>query len=107
MFFLAQVAPPISRVRKINKTMFWTQCDTWWSICELNYFFSSSPSSDTSGCSASDASIDENDIPGQTFDILHGISTEIFVKEYTNHEVVTVFAFTCMVYMQMNTKQDF
>ena len=47
--------------------------------------------SDTSGCSA-DASIDENDIPGQTFDILRGISTEIFVKEYTNHEVVTVFA---------------
>ena len=35
---------------------------------------------------------DENDIPGQTFDILRGISTEIFVKEYTNHEVVTVFA---------------
>ena len=47
--------------------------------------------SDTSGCGSS-ADIDENDIPGQTFDILKSISTEIFVKEYTNHEVVTVFA---------------
>ena len=32
------------------------------------------------------------DVPGQIFDILKSISTEIFVKEYTNHEVVTVFA---------------
>ena len=32
------------------------------------------------------------DIPGQIFDILKMVSTEIFVKEYTNHEVVTVFA---------------
>ncbi len=30
-------------------------------------------------------------IPGQIFDILKSISTDIFVKEYTNHEVVTVF----------------
>ena len=34
----------------------------------------------------------EEDIPGQIFEILKSISTEIFVKEYTNHEVVTVFA---------------
>ena len=45
--------------------------------------------SDTSCCSGD---TDENDIPGQTFDVLKTISTEIFVKEYTNHEVVTVFA---------------
>jgi len=45
--------------------------------------------SDTSCCSGD---TDENDIPGQTFDALKTISTEIFVKEYTNHEVVTVFA---------------
>ena len=32
------------------------------------------------------------DIPGQIFEIFKSISTEIFVKEYTNHEVVTVFA---------------
>lgn len=32
------------------------------------------------------------DVPGQIFDVLKTISTEIFVKEYTNHEVVTVFA---------------
>lgn len=32
------------------------------------------------------------DVPGQIFDIFKTISTEIFVKEYTNHEVVTVFA---------------
>ena len=34
----------------------------------------------------------EEDIPGQIFEIFKSISTEIFVKEYTNHEVVTVFA---------------
>lgn len=34
----------------------------------------------------------EADVPGKIFDILKSISTEIFVKEYTNHEVVTVFA---------------
>ena len=32
------------------------------------------------------------DIPAQIFEILKSISTEIFVKEYTNHQVVTVFA---------------
>lgn len=32
------------------------------------------------------------DIPGQIFDLLKAISTEIFVKEYTSHEAVTVFA---------------
>ena len=39
MFFLAQVAPPIkgvSRVRKINKTNFEVQYNTWWSIDALN-----------------------------------------------------------------------
>ena len=30
------------------------------------------------------------DIPAQIFEILKSISTEIFVKEYTNHQVVTV-----------------
>ena len=34
----------------------------------------------------------EEDVPGQIFEILKSISTEIFVKEYSNHEVVTVFA---------------
>ena len=43
--------------------------------------------SDTSCCSGD---TDENDIPGQTFDVLKTISTEIFVKEYTNHEVSLV-----------------
>lgn len=32
------------------------------------------------------------DVPAQIFEILKSISTEIFVKEYTNHQVVTVFA---------------
>ena len=35
---------------------------------------------------------ESEDVPGQIFEILKSISTEIFVKEYTNHEVVTVFA---------------
>ena len=46
VFFLAHVTTRIkgiSRVRKINKTRFWIQCDTWWSIYALNQTFYSFP----------------------------------------------------------------
>ena len=56
----------------------------------------SNPDSSGSASSLDDSDYpeqrDEGDIPGQMFDLLKWISTEIFVKEYTNHEVVTVFA---------------
>ena len=58
----------------------------------VNTMISKRSHHDSGSDSGNEPDYHEEDIPGQIFEILKSISTEIFVKEYTNHEVVTVFA---------------